>query len=58
MVGGVLDSNKNPDIGKEVINCISKVYPGVHPIRPEVGNFTILTLNRQKLLFRSLLDNA
>lgn len=36
MVGGVLESNKKWDIGKEVIECISKVYPGVDPIHPEV----------------------
>ncbi|KAG1365041.1 putative N-acetyl-D-glucosamine kinase [Cocos nucifera] len=36
MVGGVLEANKRWDIGKEVINCISKVYPGAHPIRPKV----------------------
>ncbi|KAF9588931.1 hypothetical protein IFM89_017610 [Coptis chinensis] len=36
MVGGVLQANKSWDIGREVINCISKDYPGVHPIRPKV----------------------
>ncbi|KAJ3678332.1 hypothetical protein LUZ60_002135 [Juncus effusus] len=36
MVGGVLESNKKWDIGKEVVKCISKVYPGVDPIQPEV----------------------
>ncbi|XP_073100117.1 uncharacterized protein [Elaeis guineensis] len=36
MVGGVLEANKRWDIGKEVINCISKVYPGADPIRPKV----------------------
>ncbi|ONK65714.1 uncharacterized protein A4U43_C06F180 [Asparagus officinalis] len=36
MVGGVLNANKSWDIGKEIINRISKVYPGVRPIRPEV----------------------
>ncbi|XP_077243873.1 actin-like ATPase superfamily protein isoform X1 [Tasmannia lanceolata] len=36
MVGGVLEANKNWDIGKEVVNCISKVYPGACPIRPKV----------------------
>ncbi|KAJ4805506.1 N-acetyl-D-glucosamine kinase [Rhynchospora pubera] len=36
MVGGVLESNKKWDIGKEVTKCISKVYPGINPIQPEV----------------------
>ncbi|KAL5731606.1 hypothetical protein ACHQM5_004317 [Ranunculus cassubicifolius] len=36
MVGGVLEANKMWDIGTEVINCISKDFPGVHPIRPKV----------------------
>lgn len=36
MVGGVLEANRRWDIGKEVIDCISKVYSGVHPIRPVV----------------------
>lgn len=36
MVGGVLEANKRWDIGKEVINCISKDYPGAHSIRPKV----------------------
>lgn len=36
MVGGVLGANKRWDIGKEVINCISKDYPGTFPIRPKV----------------------
>lgn len=36
MVGGVLEANKRWDIGREVINCISKVYPGTLPIRPKV----------------------
>ncbi|XP_008799089.2 N-acetyl-D-glucosamine kinase-like [Phoenix dactylifera] len=35
MVGGVLEANKRWDIGKEVINRISKVCPGAHPIRPK-----------------------
>ncbi|XP_020243760.1 N-acetyl-D-glucosamine kinase-like isoform X1 [Asparagus officinalis] len=34
MVGGVL--SESWDIGKKVINLVSKVYPGVHPIRPQV----------------------
>ncbi|KAL0011859.1 hypothetical protein SO802_006967 [Lithocarpus litseifolius] len=36
MVGGVLEANTSWDIGKEVINCIHKHYPGAYPIRPEV----------------------
>ncbi|KAG2717613.1 hypothetical protein I3760_03G183700 [Carya illinoinensis] len=36
MVGGVLEANKRWDIGKEVINYISKDYPGVQAIRPTV----------------------
>ncbi|KAB1222821.1 N-acetyl-D-glucosamine kinase [Morella rubra] len=36
MVGGVLEANKSWDIGKEVINCIRKYYPGAYPIRPKV----------------------
>ncbi|WOL16216.1 N-acetyl-D-glucosamine kinase-like [Canna indica] len=36
MVGGVLEANKRWDIGKEVVKCISKVFPGALPIRPEV----------------------
>ncbi|KAF9669448.1 hypothetical protein SADUNF_Sadunf14G0108600 [Salix dunnii] len=36
MVGGVLEANKKWDIGKEVVNHISKSYPGVLPIRPKV----------------------
>lgn len=34
MVGGVLEANKRWNIGKEVVNNISKDYPGVQPIRP------------------------
>ncbi|QCE01600.1 N-acetylglucosamine kinase [Vigna unguiculata] len=37
MVGGVLTAHRGSwDIGKEVINCISKQFPGVIPIRPKV----------------------
>lgn len=36
MVGGVLETNEGWDIGEEVINCISKDFPGVLPIRPKV----------------------
>ncbi|RVW85898.1 N-acetyl-D-glucosamine kinase [Vitis vinifera] len=35
MVGGVLEANKTWDIGKEVVNCIYKDYPGTLPIRPK-----------------------
>lgn len=36
MVGGVLQANKRWDIGKEVVSCISKDFPGAYPIRPKV----------------------
>ncbi|KAG6498913.1 hypothetical protein ZIOFF_038665 [Zingiber officinale] len=36
MVGGVLEANKRWDIGKEVVKCISKVFPGALPIQPKV----------------------
>ncbi|KAL2464925.1 Actin-like ATPase superfamily protein [Abeliophyllum distichum] len=36
MVGGVLEANKRWDIGNEVMNCISKDFPGALPIRPKV----------------------
>ncbi|KAL6856851.1 hypothetical protein ACP4OV_018233 [Aristida adscensionis] len=36
LVGGVLEGNKKWDISGEVVNCISRAFPGVHPIRPEV----------------------
>ncbi|KAF5731361.1 N-acetyl-D-glucosamine kinase-like [Tripterygium wilfordii] len=36
MVGGVLEANKRWDIGKEVIKCISRDYPGAIPIHPKV----------------------
>lgn len=36
MVGGVLEANKQWDIGKEVMNCITKDFPGACPIRPKV----------------------
>lgn len=37
LVGGVLEGNKKWNISGEVVRCISKVFPGVHPIRPEVS---------------------
>ena len=42
MVGGVLEANKRWDIGKEVIKCISKQYPGALAIRPKVSIFYFL----------------
>ncbi|KAF0911754.1 hypothetical protein E2562_011748 [Oryza meyeriana var. granulata] len=36
LVGGVLEGNKKWNISGEVVRCISKVFPGVHPVRPEV----------------------
>ncbi|XP_068654868.1 uncharacterized protein [Aristolochia californica] len=36
MVGGVLEANRNWDIGKEVVKCISEEYPGAHPVRPKL----------------------
>ncbi|CAK8538684.1 unnamed protein product [Lathyrus sativus] len=36
MVGGVLEANTRWDVGKEVMKCISKYFPGVVPIRPKV----------------------
>ncbi|PON89649.1 ATPase [Trema orientale] len=36
MVGGVLEANKRWDIGKEVVKCITKDYPGAVAIRPKV----------------------
>ncbi|KAG7015091.1 N-acetyl-D-glucosamine kinase, partial [Cucurbita argyrosperma subsp. argyrosperma] len=36
MVGGVIEGNKGWGIAQEVINCISKDYPGVVPIWPKV----------------------
>lgn len=40
MVGGVLEAHRGSwDIGKEVIKCITKCFPGVIPIRPKVSVF-------------------
>ncbi|XP_050221792.1 uncharacterized protein LOC126671985 [Mercurialis annua] len=36
MVGGVLEANKNWDIGNEVMKCIQKHLPGAFSVRPEV----------------------
>ncbi|XP_044480410.1 N-acetyl-D-glucosamine kinase-like isoform X1 [Mangifera indica] len=36
MVGGVLEANRRWDIGKEVIKCITKEFPGAVSIRPKV----------------------
>ncbi|OAY84647.1 N-acetyl-D-glucosamine kinase, partial [Ananas comosus] len=46
MVGGVLESNKGWDIAGKVTNCISKVFPGAHPIRPEVY-IVVIKLNKR-----------
>ncbi len=37
MVGKVLMANKRWDIGKEVIDCVTKTYPGAYPIHPKVN---------------------
>jgi len=37
MVGKVLEANKRWDIGKEVIDCVTKHYPGAYPIHPKVS---------------------
>jgi len=43
MVGGVLEANRRRwDIGKEVMNCISKYFSGVIPIRPKVSIFFLI----------------
>ncbi|MFS8018926.1 hypothetical protein Hanom_Chr15g01397821 [Helianthus anomalus] len=36
MVGNVLEANRRWDIGKEVIKCISKDFPGTRLVRPKV----------------------
>jgi len=36
MVGKVLEANRRWDIGKEVIDCVTKHYPGAYPIHPKV----------------------
>jgi hypothetical protein len=55
MVGGVLEANKRWDIGKEVVNHISKSYPGVLPIHPKVTIFyfvpTRIFLINQPIIF-------
>ncbi|KAH9288239.1 hypothetical protein KI387_032356, partial [Taxus chinensis] len=38
MVGGVLETDEGWDISKDVVNCISKEFPGVHPIQPKVSS--------------------
>ncbi|GAY62926.1 hypothetical protein CUMW_221570 [Citrus unshiu] len=35
MVGGVLEANRRWDIGREVVKCILRDYPGAVPIRPK-----------------------
>ncbi|KAF2302250.1 hypothetical protein GH714_033875 [Hevea brasiliensis] len=42
MVGGVLEANKTWDIGKEVVNCISRDYPGARPIWPKLTSLTLI----------------
>lgn len=53
MVGGVLEANRRWDIGKEVINCISKHFPGVLSIRPKVSlmHFIFIILIDSNLYF-------
>lgn len=36
MVGGVLEANRNWDIGTEVIDSVLKAYSGACPVRPKV----------------------
>uniref|UniRef100_A0A2P2NPC1 N-acetyl-D-glucosamine kinase n=1 Tax=Rhizophora mucronata TaxID=61149 RepID=A0A2P2NPC1_RHIMU len=36
MVGGVLEANKNWDIGKEVVQCVQELFPGAALVRPQV----------------------
>ncbi|XP_071739890.1 uncharacterized protein [Rutidosis leptorrhynchoides] len=36
MVGGVLEPNRRWDVGKQVISCIAKDFPGTRPVRPKV----------------------
>lgn len=43
MVGGVLEENESWDIGKEVIDSITKIYTGAHPVRPKVCHFELMT---------------
>nr|POE57861.1 n-acetyl-d-glucosamine kinase [Quercus suber] len=51
MVGGVLEANKKWDIGKEVINNISKDYPGVQPIRPKMSAEELKLYEAKMLLY-------
>eukprot|EP01018_Ginkgo_biloba_P034005 Gb_10698 [translate_table: standard] len=37
MVGGVLETDDGWDMGKKVVSCISKDFPGVIPVQPKVG---------------------
>lgn len=45
MVGGVLEANKNWDIGKEVVKCIQEHFPRACPIRPQVSIHLSYPLN-------------
>ncbi|KAI4302607.1 hypothetical protein MLD38_038331 [Melastoma candidum] len=54
MVGGVLEANKKWDIGKEVINCISKDYPGAYPIHPKVEPAVGAALLARNFLLKEL----
>ncbi|CAA6668081.1 unnamed protein product [Spirodela intermedia] len=36
LVGGILEANRRWDIGREVLNHVTKDFPGAHPIRPKV----------------------
>lgn len=53
MVGGVLEANTRWDIGKEVINCVLRTYPGATPVRPKVSintsNFTTFYSKEPKI---------
>ncbi|KAL8108476.1 hypothetical protein AgCh_024796 [Apium graveolens] len=54
MVGGVLEANRRWDIGREVINCVLRTYPGATPVRPKVSihasNFTT-SYNKEPKIF-------
>lgn len=45
MVGGVLEGNRNWDIGKEVIKCVQQQFPGASPIRPKVSIHSFFVLD-------------
>lgn len=65
MVGGVLEANKRWDIGREVIHCISKDFPGALPIRPKVSSLHYFCISPGKVFgaglgieLTELLDNT